>query len=147
VSEVASTTPLDWTLLMRALAEEIDAAGGANARDALLRAVGLRMAAMRPLTPAHTMDTLVMEINDMLAAIGWGSASFQLNETDRSLLISHDGLPRIGAAGDPAGTWMSAVLEGLYHGWLAQLPGNDPSLAVRRMRISPTMVLLRYARG
>ena len=147
MSEFASAAPLDWFLLMRALAEEVDLAGGPAGRDALLRATGLRMAAMRPLTPAHTMDTLVMEINDMLAAIGWGSVSFQLNETDRSLLISHDGLPRVGAAGDPPGTWLSAVLEGLYQGWLGQLPGSDPGLSARRLRVSPVTVLLRYARG
>lgn len=146
MSDVVSATPLDWTLLLRAMAEEIDIAGGNAARDALLRKVGLRMAAMRPLTPSLTMDALVMEMNDMLAAIGWGAASFSLNETDRSLLITHEDLPRVGAAGDPPGTWLSAVLEGLYQGWMSQLPGSNPSLTARRLRVSPSTVLLRFAR-
>jgi hypothetical protein len=146
VSDVVSATPLDWTLLLRAMAEEIDAADGTAARDAMLRKVGLRMSAMRPLTPSLTMDALVMEMNDMLADIGWGSASFSLNETDRSLLITHDDLPRVGAAGDPPGTWLSAVLEGLYQGWMTQLPGADTSLTAKRLRVSPATVLLRFAR-
>lgn len=147
MSETAAPPQVDWTALLRSLAEEIDASSGAAARDRLLRATGLRMAALRPLTPAHTMDTLVMEVNDMLAVIGWGSVSFQLNETDRSLLISHTGLPRVGAAGDPPGTWLTAVLEGLYQGWMSQLPGADATLSIKRLRASPNAVLLRYARA
>jgi hypothetical protein len=146
MTDAATTPSVDWTALLRAMAEEIDATGGAGARDSLLRAVGQRMAAIRPLTPAPTMDRLAMEVNDMLATIGWGHVSFQLNERDRSLLISHSNLPRAGAAGDPPGTWLSAVLEGLYGGWMGQL-GSDPALQVRRMRVSPTMVLLRYSRA
>jgi len=87
-----------------------------------------------------------MELNDTLGAVGWGAVGFQLNETDRSLLITHTGLPRVGAAGDPPGTWISAVLEGLYDGWMGQLPGSDPSLVARRMRVTPQTVLLRYGR-
>lgn len=137
---------VDWTAFLRALAEEIDGIGGATARDALLRGIGQRMAAIRPISAAPNMDTLAMELNDQLAAMGWGSVSFQLNEQDRALLITHTGLPRIGAAGDPPGTWISALLEGLYDGWMGQLPGADRSLLARRMRVTPQTVLLRYGR-
>jgi len=137
---------VDWTLFLRAMADEIDAVGGANARDALLRAVGLRVAAMRPVGASPNMETLAMEMNDQLSAIGWGNMAFTLSERDRALLITHSQLPRVGAAGDPPGTWLSALLEGLYEGWLAQLPGSDPSMIVRRMRLTPQAVLLRYGR-
>jgi hypothetical protein len=150
MSESAGETPqagaVDWTVFLRAMAEEIDAAGGPAARDALLRGVGRRMAAMRPLTAAPNMETLTMEVNDQLAAAGWGAAGFVLSERDRSLLITHSQLPRLGAAGDPPGTWLSAMLEGLYEGWMAQLPGADPALVARRMRVTPQAVLLRYGR-
>jgi hypothetical protein len=32
--------------------------------------------------------------------------------------------------GNPPGTWLAAVLEGLYSGWMAAQPGSEPSLAV-----------------
>lgn len=137
---------IDWTLFLRAMADEIDAVGGANARDSLLRAVGQRVATMRPVGSAPNMETLAMEMNDQLAAIGWGMVNFVLSERDRSLLITHSHLPRVGAAGDPPGTWLSAMLEGLYETWLAQLPGSDQTLVVRRMRITPQAVLLRYGK-
>jgi hypothetical protein len=146
MSDRAALANVDWSTFLRALAEEVDGVGGPTARDALLRRIGWRMAAMRPLTTAPNMETLAMELNDALATFGWGSVGFQLNETDRSLLITHTGLPRIGAAGDPPGTWISAVLEGLYEGWMAQLPGSDPSLVARRMRVTAQTVLLRYGR-
>jgi hypothetical protein len=38
------------------------------------------------------------------------------------------------------------VLEGLYEAWLSQLPGSDPSLVARRMRVTAQTVLLRYGR-
>ncbi len=144
--EKAGGPAVDWSAFLRAMAEEIDAVGGAAARDALLRGVGHRMAALRPITVVPNMETLGMELNDLLAAMGWGHVSFQLNEQDRSLLITHSSLPRIGAAGDPPGTWISALLEGLYEGWMRQLPSSDPSLVARRMRVAPQTVLLRYGK-
>ncbi len=135
---------VDWTVFLRAMAEEIDASGGSAARDALLRFVGQRIATMRPITPAPDMATLAMEVNDQLAVLGWGTAAFTIDEADRSLLITHARLPRIGAAGDPPGTWLSALLEGLYEGWMAQLPGGDSALVARRVRVTPQTVVLRY---
>lgn len=147
MSDRISGSGVDWSVFLRAVAEEIDTLGGAQARDALLRAVGKRMAAIRPISAAPNMDTLSMELNDMLGGMGWGTVSFQLNEQDRSLLITHSGLPRIGAAGDPPGTWISALLEGLYEAWMGQMPGADASLVARRMRVTPQAVLLRYGRA
>jgi hypothetical protein len=138
---------IDWSVFLRAMADEIDAMGGAQARDALLRGVGRRMAAMRPISPAPNLETLAMEINDHLGVMGWGSVGFVLSDRDHALLITHTQLPRIGAAGDPPGTWVSAVLEGLYSGWMNQMPGADHSLTVRRLRLTPQTVLLRYGQG
>jgi hypothetical protein len=38
------------------------------------------------------------------------------------------------------------VLEGLYQGWLNQIPGADPALVVRRQSVTLNTVTLRYAR-
>jgi hypothetical protein len=138
---------IDWSVFLRALADEVDTMGGAQARDALLRGVGTRMAAMRPISPAPNLETLAMEINDHLGTMGWGAVGFVLSERDHALLITHSQLPRIGAAGDPPGTWVSAVLEGLYGGWMNQMPGSDRGLTVRRVRITTQTVLLRYGQN
>ena len=139
--------PIDWSVFLRAMADEIDTMGGAPARDTLLRGVGRRIAVMRPISPAPNLETLAMEINDHLGGMGWGSVGFVLSDRDHALLITHNQLPRIGAAGDPPGTWMSALLEGLYTGWMNQMPGADHTLSVRRLRITPQTVLLRYGAG
>lgn len=146
MSDKAGGVVVDWTTFLRALADEVDVVGGASARDALLRGIGQRMAAMRPLTSAPDMNTLAMELNDQLSDMGWGNVSFQLSEQDRSLLITHTNPPRVGAAGDPPGTWISALFEGLYEGWMSQLPGSDSTLVARRIRVTPQTVLIRYGR-
>jgi Cellulose synthase subunit D len=132
--------------LLRALAEEIDNHAGPQRRDALLRDVGKRMARLLPLPEVATIDALSLEMNDALAAIGWGQVHLALQETESSLLITHAELPRIGSLGEPAGCWLAAVLEGLYETWLSAQPGSDPALTVRREpSISVDTVILRYA--
>lgn len=146
MTERAAGLAVDWSIFLRAMADAIDGLGGPVARDVWLRSVGERVGAMRPITPVANMEQLTMEMNDALAAMGWGQMGFQLNEQDRSLLITHTNPPRIGAAGDPPGTWLSALLEGLYHAWMNQLPGSDASLEARRLRVTPQTVLLRYGK-
>jgi hypothetical protein len=136
-----------WRGFMRGLADEIDDVGGAAARDALLRGVGRRMAAATPLLATPDIAGLELEVNDHLSGWGWGRASLRLVAEERSLLITHSGLPHVGAAGDPPGTWLSAVLEGLYDTWMNALPGADRSLVVKRQRVSSDSVTLRYGRG
>ncbi len=138
----------NWRPFLRALADEVDSVGGAAGRDALLREVGRRLARGHPLREASRIDVLELEINDALAGMGWGSASLRVSEADRALLIEHTGLPGLGGAGDPPGTWLSAVLEGVYEVWMAALPGADSSLSVRRVRATADgEVSLRYGRG
>lgn len=136
-----------WRLLLRALADGIDGALGAEGRDELLRGVGARVARLAPLSPVPTLDALAIEINDALAALGWGSAELRFDGAAGELRIVHSGLPRAGAAGDPPGTWMSALLEGLYETWLGQQPGAEAGLQARRLPgPGPEEVRLRYAR-
>jgi hypothetical protein len=136
-----------WRVFLYALADEVDGMGGPGARDELLRNVGRRMATLRPTLPVPSLDLLEAEINEILSVMGWGSAALRFNEADHQLVIAHTGLPRIGAAGDPPGSWLGAVLEGLYQGWLNQIPGADPALVVRRQSVTPQTVTLRYARS
>ncbi len=135
---------VDWTLFLRAMADAIDSLSSATARDEFLRDIGVRIANLRPLRHVSNLETLAMEVNDFLREQGWGHARFDLQDTDRSLMITHSGLPRLGAAGDPPGTWLTALLEGLYTTWLGQMAGADISLVARRLRASPDTTLLRY---
>lgn len=139
---------VQWRVFLRALADEVDALAGPGERDALLRGVGVRMARLMPLPPARSLETLEMEMNDALAAIGWGQVRLSLNEAERRLAIAHSGLPRIGAAGTPPGTWLATALEGLYETWMAQQPGSDPGLTARRIAPGTAEVItIHYGRG
>lgn len=139
---------VQWRLFLRAMADEIDGSFGAEARDTLLRGAGARMARLAPLSAVGTLDALEVEINDSLTAMGWGRASLAFDDTARELRITHHGLPRVGTAGDPPGTWLAALLEGLYETWLAQQPGAEPGLHARQTgETAPEQIRLRYARG
>ena len=139
--------PAEWRVFLRALADEIDAQGGEEARDELLRAVGRRMAALVPLPPVATLEALEIEMNEALYCLGWGSTMLTLEPTEQSLTIVHTGLPRVGGAGNPPGQWLSAVLEGLYESWIAQEPNSDPGLFARRIALpNPSMITLRYGK-
>jgi len=137
----------NWRPFLRALAEEVDALGGSEARDALLREIGRRMARQHPLPETDRLDVLELDANDALSTLGWGTVSLRMSDADQALLIDHAGLPGVGGAGEPPGTWLSAVLEGVYEAWMTALPGADPSLSVRRVRVAPGGgILLRYGR-
>ncbi|MBV9786304.1 MAG: cellulose synthase [Acidisphaera sp.] len=137
-----------WRWFLRALIDEIDTFAEGESRDAMLRGVGTRMAQMLPVPQASSIETLEMEMNDLLGAMGWGSVKLELNEAERCLMLKHYGLPRIGAAGDPPGSWLAPILEGLYEGWMSQQPGADDSLsAMIQPGGDPGVITLRYARA
>ncbi len=136
-----------WRPFLRALAEEVDSLSGPGERDDMLRGVGRRLSRMMPLPAVNSLPALEMEINDALAAIGWGTVQLELDEAEAVLRVIHTGLPRVGSLGSPAGQWLSAMLEGLYDGWFAQQPGNQPSLSSLRTQGSAGPVtILHYAR-
>jgi hypothetical protein len=135
-----------WRVFLSSLAEEIVTQGGEEARNELLRGIGLRMAKLRPILVVSGLDMIAVEMNDQLGALGWGSTHLQTDDNYPTLQIVHAGLPRISTASDPSGTWLCAVLEGLYQGWFAQLPNYDDSMAVRLLAVAPRTVTLRYSR-
>ena len=82
----------------------------------------------------------------VLAEIGWGRVQIKLVEAERCVMMVHTGLLPVGSAGEPAGTWLAPVLEGLYQGWMGQQPGADSSLRVQIGRYEGDSVVLRYGR-
>jgi hypothetical protein len=133
---------------VRAFAQTIDAEAGIEGRDDLLRSIGAEMARLLPVPCVSSLEALQIEINDRLAQICWGSVRMELHEDDRALLIAHSGLPRIGSAGDPPGTWLAAALEGLYQTWITSQPGGDATLRVRReLEPAGDILIMRCVRG
>ncbi len=138
---------VEWRHFLRALAEEIDGLAGAEERNALLRSVGARMGRLVPLPTVATLESLEIEMNEALAGLGWGRTRLALNEAERALTITHAGLPRLGSIGTPPGTWLAAVLEGLYETWISQQPGSDPNLTARLSGpVTADGLTLRFAR-
>lgn len=142
-----SSTP-HWRPFLRALADEVDHLAGPGERDDMLRSVGRRMARMLPLPAVNTLAALETEMNDALDNLGWGAVALNLDEADRSLFITHAGLPRIGSLGTPGGQWLSAILEGLYEAWFAQQPGSQPALSALRVPTGDgSAVTLRFGKS
>jgi Cellulose synthase subunit D len=125
------TRPPGWRVFLRGLALEMEAQAGPAATAAVLRAVGQQMARLMALPAVGSMEALEMEMNAVLAEIGWGSVRLTMNEAERCVVLIHNGLPQIGSAGVPTGTWLAPVLEGLYQAWMGQQPGADESLHAR----------------
>jgi hypothetical protein len=141
----ARAGPDKWRVFLRGLALEMEAQAGPAASAAVLRAVGQQMARLMALPPVGSMEALEMEMNAVLAEIGWGSVRLTMNEAERCVVLDHTGLPRVGSAGEPAGTWLSPVLEGLYQAWMGQQPGADETLRAR-LRQCGSSITICYGR-
>jgi hypothetical protein len=138
----------DWRPFLRALAAEIDAVAGAEGRDALLRGVGHQLAQMYPMPARESLDGLAMEMTETLDGFGWGGVRIAFSPREHCLILTHEGLPRVGGAGEPAGTWLAGTLVGLYEGWMAQQPGSDASLVARRIvSTQPEEIVIRYGKA
>lgn len=144
----ASQSTRDWRPFLRAMAEELDLVAGPAGRDALLHGVGRQMALQHPLSHQGSTAALALEMNELLQTFGWGRVTITFAPAYACLLLSHTGLPRIGGRGEPPGTWLAGVLEGLYEGWMAQQPGSDASLVARRIAMpDPDTITFRYGKA
>jgi Cellulose synthase subunit D len=142
----AARLPSVWRAFLRGIALELDAQIGPDARVAILRGTGQQMAEMLTLPAVDSLEALELEMNDVLAEIGWGRVELTLLEAERCVTIGHIGLPRVGSAGEPPGTWLAPVLEGLYLGWMGQQPGADPSFQSSIKNYDEGGVVIRYGR-
>jgi hypothetical protein len=135
-----------WRTFLRSLAVELETQAGPDASVAIRRGIGQRMAGLLPLISVASLEALELEMNAVLAEIGWGCVRVRLHEPERCVTIIHTGLPPVGSAGEPAGTWLAPVLEGLYQGWMGQQSGADGSLLARIVRYDGERIILRYGR-
>jgi hypothetical protein len=135
-----------WRCFLRGLAVELDAQVGRDARVVILRGVGRHMASLLTLVVVDSLEALELEMNVVLAEIGWGRVQVSLHEAERCVVLVHGGLPKVGSAGEPPGTWLAPVLEGLYQGWMAQQPGADGSFVARINQTDGDSIVVRYGR-
>jgi hypothetical protein len=135
---------VQWRGFLRALVETLDANMEPDSRDALLRAVGGRMAQLSPMPACGTLGELESRMNDVLAAADWGFVQVALDNQARVLLLTHNAAPIVTTHHDAAGAWVCAVLEGLYAGWLAAQPGAEGGVPLKRQPAAPGSVVLRY---
>lgn len=135
-----------WRGFLRALVETLDASLDAQSRDALLRAVGARLADSLPLPGMETLAALQDRMNDALAAMAWGYVAVSLDEGDRSLRLTHFAAPAIALPGHAGGAWFGPVLEGLYGAWLAAQQGGGGASEARLHVVEavPGRIELRY---
>jgi hypothetical protein len=141
-----NAAPPAWRAFLRGLALELDVQVGQDVRIGILRATGQQMAEMLTLPAVDSLEALELEMNDVLAEIGWGRVELTLLEAERCVSIDHTGLPRIGSAGEPPGNWLAPVLEGLYQGWMGQQPGADPSFRSSIRNHEQDAIVIRYGR-
>ena len=145
-AQPSHAAPSMWRTFLRGLALELDTQAGPDVGTAIVRAAGRQMAAMLTLVAVHSLEALELEMNSVLAEIGWGSVELTLNEAERCVMLRHSDLPCIGSAGEPPGTWLAPVLEGLYQGWMGQQAGADPSFNARVTTYEDNAVIIRYGR-
>jgi hypothetical protein len=142
----ANASLLTWRAFLRGLAFELETQAGRDTTVAILRATGRHMSAMLALLAVDSLEALQLEMNVVLGEINWGSVRLTLHEADRCVILSHSNLPRIGSAGDPPGTWLAPVLEGLYQGWMGQQAGGNPSFTARIKGYEDDTIIIVYGR-
>ncbi len=135
-----------WRAFLRGLAVELDAQVGPDSSAAILRGVGQRMAGLVTLLPVDSLEALQLEMNLVLTEIGWGHAQLALQEAERCVVMVHTGLPPVSSTGNPPGTWLAPVLEGLYEGWMGQQPGADEALRAKVDHHDGNKIIIRYGR-
>jgi hypothetical protein len=136
-----------WRAFLRALVETLEDHLDADGRDALMRAIGRRMAQAMPLAHCDTLAALEARINDALASAEWGYCEIALDTGVPRLVLVHSAAPAVSAGGDADGRWIGAVLEGLYGTWLGEQPGADPALRPELVGYAPGSATLHYGKG
>jgi len=136
-----------WRGFLRCLVETLDSNLAQEDRNALLRAVGARMAAQTPLPAVGRLGDLEQRMNDVLAEVDWGFVEIFVDEERNRLVLNHTGAPAIATEADVTGAWIASVLEGLYGSWFAAQSGSLPNLSAAAVEVSVGRLQLDYGRA
>lgn len=133
-----------WGFFTRALLDTLEAHMQPGERAVLLRAIGMRIAALSPIPPEETLSGLEARMNERLAEPRWGVVSISLDSKGPALVLTHDGLPVLPTGADAAGGWIVPVLEGLHGGWIAAQPGAEAQVQPQVVSSGEGTATLRY---
>lgn len=114
-----------WRLFLELIFDELLNNAGQEESSGFWRHIGSRMALEMPIGECATLETLQQSINDRLSELDWGYTN--LRADNEKIHICHSACPAPGATQERIEISllaMSALLEGLYKGWLHQQGGE-----------------------
>lgn len=128
----AQQVPLQWALILRALADTLRESAGSDVDSLreLLRVTGRRFAAEMTdsLEGAQTLEQLIEGLNCLWSEINWGLV--ELDEQPGHITIEHRFAPLVEAFGPENLTWSIGLLEGFYEAAFASV-GASQAFKVR----------------
>lgn len=126
-----------WQSFIQVFIEEIYQTAGDEDACSFLRHMGARLAKIHPVALYDSIEELERSMNRILSSLDWGWVQIQVRET--SLVFYHGAfpLPSFGKAeSEREARVFSALLEGLYHGWMVAL-GGSPDVIVQTLKAQP----------
>lgn len=120
-----------WRLFLELVFDELSSSAGKEESSGFWRHIGGRIASEMPIGECATLELLEAVINDILGQLDWGWAS--ITADNQKMHICHTASPAPGSSRERIETSlfaMSALLEGLYQGWLQQ-QGGDIDVPIR----------------
>lgn len=114
-----------WRLFLELVFDELSNSAGKEELSGFWRHIGSRVSAERPIGDCATLERLERAVNDELDLLDWGWVS--MTTDNQKVRICHTACPIPGSSQERVETSllaMSALLEGVYKGWLQQQGGD-----------------------
>jgi Cellulose synthase subunit D len=117
--------PLQWSPILRAMAEELVANADTQALHQLFFNIGSRLAGSvkSQFADQNTLTDLNESLNSLWASMSWGFV--ELRETSTAIEIEHRFAPLAEAFGDDMLTWSVGLLEGFYQAVFRSFGASD----------------------
>ncbi|MDQ7728409.1 cellulose biosynthesis protein BcsD [Halomonas sp. SpR8] len=122
---------IQWRLFLELVFDELSNSAGKEESSGFWRHIGSRIASERPIGECATLERLELAVNEQLDLMDWGWASIMAE--NQTMRICHAACPVPGSSQerlDASLLAMSALLEGVYKGWLQQ-QGGDSDVPIR----------------
>jgi hypothetical protein len=121
--------PLQWSPMLRAMAEELVANADTQALHQLFFNIGSRFASsvQSQFAGQNTLTDLNDSLNSLWASMSWGFVEF--SETSTAIEIEHRFAPLAEAFGDDMLSWSVGLLEGFYQAVFRSFGASDKMAA------------------
>jgi hypothetical protein len=133
--------PLQWSPILRAMAEELVANADTQALHQLFLNIGSRFAAsvQSQFADQKTLIDLNDSLNSLWASMSWGFV--ELRETSTAIEIEHRFAPLAEAFGDNTLSWSVGLLEGFYQAVFRSFGASDKMAAKYIVEKSEALIL------